>query len=322
MPVPTQITELSQTAGSNGPDGGSVSPALLDDYQRAHASFIAQLRDGKGNSATVSIASATTTDIGAANSLSVEITETNTITSFGTTYSGPRFIRFAGILTLTHGASLSLPGAANITTAAGDTCIAVPNLAANGWALIGYQRASGFPLSGAFAAKGANSDITSLSGLTTALTIAQGGTGAATEGAAFAALKQYATETDSGVVELATDIEAQTGTDSTRVATIASMHGAVMGNLHTWQDMKASRALGTTYFNTTGRPIFVAVGAGSNATHEIVAVSGSTVVSSLLGSATANPQMRSVVFMVPNESGYYVTVSGGTPYLGLWAELR
>lgn len=46
MPVPSSINDLSTTAGSNYPTG-SESPATLDDYQRAHAAFIAQLRDGK-----------------------------------------------------------------------------------------------------------------------------------------------------------------------------------------------------------------------------------------------------------------------------------
>ena len=162
MAAPTLITELSQTAGSNGP-AGSVSPIELDNYDRAHASFIAQLRDGKGHAATASVASATTTDIGAANSLSVEITGTTTITGFGTAYSGPRFLRFAGALILTHSASLALPGVANITTAAGDTCIALPNLAANGWNVVSYERSATLPVY-----PGANSTITSLTGLGTA----------------------------------------------------------------------------------------------------------------------------------------------------------
>ena len=42
MAVPTLITELSTTAASNAPSG-SDSPATLDDIQRAHAAFIAQL---------------------------------------------------------------------------------------------------------------------------------------------------------------------------------------------------------------------------------------------------------------------------------------
>jgi hypothetical protein len=44
MPVPSSINDLSTTASSNSPPG-SESPATLDDYLRAHASFTAQLRD-------------------------------------------------------------------------------------------------------------------------------------------------------------------------------------------------------------------------------------------------------------------------------------
>lgn len=56
MPAPTLITELSQTAGSNGPVGGVDTPSVLDDYQRAHGAFIAQLRDGVGFSGQVPVA--------------------------------------------------------------------------------------------------------------------------------------------------------------------------------------------------------------------------------------------------------------------------
>lgn len=47
MPVPTLITDLSTTAANNYPGGGD-SPANLDDVQRAHAAFIAQLATGAG----------------------------------------------------------------------------------------------------------------------------------------------------------------------------------------------------------------------------------------------------------------------------------
>lgn len=50
MPVPTSITELSQTAGSN-PPSGSDSPTVTDDHFRAAYSFIAELRDDKADSA-------------------------------------------------------------------------------------------------------------------------------------------------------------------------------------------------------------------------------------------------------------------------------
>jgi hypothetical protein len=94
------------------------------------------------------LVSAATTDIGAQNSVFLNITGTTTITSFGTNYNGPRYIRFDGALTLTHNATtLILPGAANITTAAGDSAIVVPSGSpANGWRVAGYQKANGSPL--------------------------------------------------------------------------------------------------------------------------------------------------------------------------------
>jgi len=91
------------------------------------------------------LASAATTDIGAQNTVLLNITGTTSITSFGTNYNGPRYLRFDGVLTLTHNATtLILPGGANITTAAGDSAIVVPNgTPANGWRLLGYQKSDG-----------------------------------------------------------------------------------------------------------------------------------------------------------------------------------
>jgi hypothetical protein len=46
MPVPTLITDLSTTAASNSPAGAESARGTIDDYLRAHASFIAQTRAG------------------------------------------------------------------------------------------------------------------------------------------------------------------------------------------------------------------------------------------------------------------------------------
>ncbi|MGL4287341.1 MAG: hypothetical protein ACRCVA_13420, partial [Phreatobacter sp.] len=79
--------------------------------------------------AAVNVASAATADIWAAASNVVNITGTTTISSFGTISAGAmRWVRFAGVLTLTHNAvSLILPGGANITTEAG-ACALVESL--------------------------------------------------------------------------------------------------------------------------------------------------------------------------------------------------
>jgi hypothetical protein len=164
MPVPSTIADLSTTAASNSPAGTDL-PSTLDDNIRALGSFIAYLRDSKQLSMEATVASAATTDIGAAASYAVKITGTTTITSFGTDGQGFRFIRFTGALTLTHNASsLILPGGANITTAAGDTCIAIPIPSGAGWYVSNYTRALGAFVSGTTVAatSGTSIDFTSI----------------------------------------------------------------------------------------------------------------------------------------------------------------
>lgn len=88
------------------------------------------------------IASAATTDLSAATGDYITITGTTTITALGTSPAGTRrFVRFAGVLTLTYNAtSLILPGSASIITTAGDTAIFVSEGAGN-WRCLDYNRA-------------------------------------------------------------------------------------------------------------------------------------------------------------------------------------
>ena len=90
------------------------------------------------------IASATTTDIGAANGEYIDVSGTVTITALGTIAAGvQRIVTFTGALILTHNAtSLILPGGANITTAAGDSAFFV-SLGSGNWKCLAFVRASG-----------------------------------------------------------------------------------------------------------------------------------------------------------------------------------
>ncbi len=91
------------------------------------------------------LASAATTDIGAQLTNFLRITGTTTITSFGTNYKGPRFLRFEGAVTLTNSSTLIIPGGANITTAAGDCLIVVPKATlgtSDGWQIVSYQNSA------------------------------------------------------------------------------------------------------------------------------------------------------------------------------------
>lgn len=91
------------------------------------------------------IVSAATTDLGTVDSNSIRITGTNTITSFGVNYRGPKYIRFAASLTLQNSSSLLCPGGANISISAGDTIIVTPKATsgvADGWVVISYVRST------------------------------------------------------------------------------------------------------------------------------------------------------------------------------------
>ena len=141
MAIPTVLTDLSATLASNSPAGGDAAFPNIDDYLRAAYGFIRQ-----GDTKASDVASASSTDLGAAVGRIVDVTGVTTITSFGTVAAGIwRIVRFTGALTLTHNATtLILPGAANITTAAGDCLVAV-SLGSGNWLVPFYQNASVVP---------------------------------------------------------------------------------------------------------------------------------------------------------------------------------
>lgn len=98
---------------------------------------------GGGNfGAQVSVAAATTVNLGAVGSNNILITGTGTINSFGASASlaNPVYlVEFAGICTLTYNASsLVIPGAANLTTQAGSSALLQFINTAGWWLLVAY----------------------------------------------------------------------------------------------------------------------------------------------------------------------------------------
>ena len=192
----------------------------------------------------VTIASASTVNIGAATANTINISGTATITSFGTIAAGAtRRLVFQGALTLTHNAaSLILPGAANITTAAGDVAEFM-SLGGGNWRCFSYQRGSGEALSS--------------SGL---------------------------------------------------------------GQGQTWQDMTSSRVLGTTYTNSTGKPIGISGYVNNGSAGRIAVTIGGVVVWNYMAASGIPPMPFTAV--IPVGATYSVSVTAGTATLAIWAELR
>lgn len=134
-------------------NGAFAASDLMMGYYRSGTNVIELITPPKYAFLTAkgtAIASAGTTDIGAADSQFVSVTGTTTITSLGSsTDQNHVWVQFDGALTLTHHASnLILPTGANIVTAAGDIAEFV-RVSGSSWKCVDYMRANGTAVAGA-----------------------------------------------------------------------------------------------------------------------------------------------------------------------------
>jgi hypothetical protein len=126
------------------------------------------------------------------------------------------------------------------------------------------------------------------------------------------------------VVGYVESTQATAGTWATAPSTLQGYGGqalAAMSSLgygQTWQDVMASRAIGTTYYNTTGKPIqayIVCAGTAFVGAHlDINGVTIADVYTNIAGG-------RVSLFAIIPPSGTYVLVSPGGTIFG-WTELR
>ena len=122
-----------------------------------------------------------------------------------------------------------------------------------------------------------------------------------------------------------------TGTTESLVspAKVAASATEVVGNYalgvdQTWQDMTSSRALNTTYQNTTGRPIFIALsGTISNGKTMSLLVSPNSDMSSpvTVDRTSDIDDPSGVQAIIPNNIYYQASVGSSVSGL-IWAELR
>jgi hypothetical protein len=158
-------------------------------------------------------------------------------------------------------------------------------------------------------------------------TTAEGGAGAADSASVV-----YSTTARSNlayrVIGYIESTQPTAGTWATAPSTIqgavgqASTAMSSLGFGQTWQNVLASRASGTTYYNTTGKPIVVNVGAASPGGAVVgigiaAAVAGVTVWASGTNGTFAYPALS---FIVPPGQSYSVSISGVA--FSYWSELR
>lgn len=288
--VSSNLYDWSTTAASNGPSGTTTIGTGLDDNLREIQAVVRQALAAIGSN----IASATTTDIGAVAGYRHYITGNATITSLGTLSPGiVKILLFEGGSTLTHNAtSLALPTGANILTEALDSGFFMSEGSGN-WRCLFYQRADGEALATTLptllalgaAARGANTDITSLS--------------APALGAATATTQASTT-------------------NNTTVATTAFVQSVSLGRNQTWQNVTGSRTAGTTYTNSTSAPIEVCVSSSAGASIDFtLTIGGIAVQRSGYNGASG---VCVVSGIVPPATNYVLTASSGS--VATWAELR
>ena len=104
--------------------------------------------------------------------------------------------------------------------------------------------------------------------------------------------------------------------NSTKISTTAYVQNMAIGWGQTWTNVTSSRALSTTYTNSTGKPIQIAVGLNGGAPDAFsyqVIIDGNTVIS------TGSDHGMTLTFIIPSGSTYRIQSSDS---LGSWWELR
>jgi hypothetical protein len=151
-------------------------------------------------------------------------------------------------------------------------------------------------------------------------TIAEGGAGAADSASSI-----YSTTARSNVayrvVGYVESTQATAGTWSTPASTIQGYGGQALASMSSlgygqvWTNVASSRSSGTTYYNTTGKPIIVMINTGSGGNAEVI-ITINAVVAARTQVSNANPGTSAVV---PAGSSYLAVVSGT---VNTWSELR
>lgn len=96
----------------------------------------------------------------------------------------------------------------------------------------------------------------------------------------------------------------------------AYVDNLALGVGQTWQNVTASRAAGTSYQNTTGKPIVVAIRGDTNSTHYLQVSTDNATWVTVASTIASNANLS---LIVPN--GNYYRLTSGATFIG-WSELR
>ena len=160
---------------------------------------------------------------------------------------------------------------------------------------------------------GANATITSgtITGITD-LAVADGGTGVS----ALTAENVLLGDGTNPVKFVAPGTSGNVLTSNGTTWASAAIPAQGIGVGQTWQDVSGSRSLGTTYTNSTGKPILVLVRTGSNS---LSATIGGVNLGVIAANQSGGSGGQNVAVIVPDTVTYVFTSSGS---LQNWSELR
>lgn len=359
MPLlPTLITELSTTAASNYP-AGTDSPATLDNVQRAHGAFIAQIRDGTvavagtgltgtasalsigGNAATATLATNATNVTGTIASAVTATTQTagDNSTKVATTAYVKTATNASGVqiqpisasiaanaitvtpsalsldfrnTTLTTGTVTRVSGTpAALVIAATDSFGLVTAAGSQRIAILAINNAGTIELAASALAGGVSLDETGVITTATAATLGTHIKSASVRtGVAYRVI---------GFV----DATFTTGAGWSSLAVVQGTGGQALAALsslgygQTWQS--PGRSGGVTYYNTTGKPIFISITSGSTGSGAGVNITVNGVVAAQVSGSALNGAIASAI--VPIGGSYKADMLLGSA-LEAFTELR
>lgn len=134
-----------------------------------------------------------------------------------------------------------------------------------------------------------------------------------------------ATETALGVAKIATIAIAQAGVNDTDFITAKKLNSVlndqVFGVGQTWMNVKSERSLGTTYTNTTGKPIYVIVVNEFQNSYDLVEVFVNNIKLMSVDKGSGIGWFGDTSFVVPAGQTYKVTKEV-YPNIQSWVELR
>jgi len=267
---------------------------------------------GDGTWASVSASTATNLSGGALGSVPYQLLSGSTTFLAGNTTTTPQFLTSTGVAGVaTAPTYTSSTGSGSVVLATSPTLV-TPALGTP--SAIVLTNATSVPVNQA----------------TGALPVANGGTGAtATTGSGNNVLSTsptlvtpvLGTPTSGNLANCTFPTLNQNTTGSSGSCTgNANTVSHALGIGQTWTDVTASRAVGTTYTNSTGYPIFVMITmAGGSSTFNIN-IAGTTFAQPQVSNASYSNELLS--FVVQNSQTYAIATTGGSPSIVYWSELR